>query len=178
MTREADMAHEALEPYEAEYEEMGYDGIPHRSERSETRSGSAQQSPQTSPDSAIVLLAEDDADMRSLLSAALARQGYEVMEAKDGTELLELVANGYLPQRPGGPDLIISDVRMPGWTGLDILAGLRKQDWAMPVILITAFGDAETHREADRLGAVTMLDKPFDIEDLIKVATKVVPPKI
>ncbi len=166
-----DAAHNTVDPNEAEYVEMGYEGRPHRG-------GDSQQLPQLSQDSAIVLLAEDDADMRILVSGALARQGYEVMEAKDGTELLELVVSGYLPQRPGGPDLIISDVRMPGWTGLDILAGLRKQDWAMPVILMTAFGDAQTHREADRLGAVTMLDKPFDIEDLVNVATKVVPPRL
>jgi FixJ family two-component response regulator len=56
---------------------------------------------------------------------------------------------------------------MPGLTGLEVLAGLRKRDQSTPVILITAFGDEQTHAEAKRLGATAVIDKPFDTADLL-----------
>jgi FixJ family two-component response regulator len=62
---------------------------------------------------------------------------------------------------------------MHGVTGLDVLAGLRETDWATPVILLTAFGDAELHAEAHRLGALAVFDKPFDFRDLRKLARTV-----
>ena len=55
---------------------------------------------------------------------------------------------------------------MPGCSGLDLLACLRHFDWNTPVILITAFGNAETHDQARRLGAFAVFDKPFDLADL------------
>jgi DNA-binding response OmpR family regulator len=113
-----------------------------------------------------VLLAEDDQEMRTLLVSTLRRDGYEVLEAQDGKELLGLITDQILEAkgRPG-IDLIVSDIRMPGLSGMNILAGLRKVDWATPVLLITAFGDKETHTEAKRMGAVAVFDKPFDLDD-------------
>jgi DNA-binding response OmpR family regulator len=66
----------------------------------------------------------------------------------------------------GPPDAIIMDVRMPGYSGIHILAALRAAQWSTPVILITAFGDARVHEEGARLGAAVVFDKPFDIDDL------------
>ncbi len=68
----------------------------------------------------------------------------------------------------GGPvDVVVSDIRMPGASGLDLLAGLRRDDWTTPVVLITAFGDpGGRHAEAYRLGADAVLDKPLDVDDL------------
>ena len=114
-----------------------------------------------------ILLAEDDPALRSLLAAALVRDGYSVVEAADGSEVLDLlalhlVANTGLPRL----DVIVSDVRMPGWTGLDVLVGLRALPGAPPVVLITAFGGDEFRDRARRLGAAATLDKPFDIDDL------------
>jgi DNA-binding NtrC family response regulator len=68
-------------------------------------------------------------------------------------------------------DLIISDVRMPGYGGLDLLASLRHANSRVPVILITAFGSASTHAAAKRLGAFATLDKPFDLDDLMTLAS-------
>jgi DNA-binding response OmpR family regulator len=62
-------------------------------------------------------------------------------------------------------DLLISDVRMPTCTGMQILEQLRAAHWQTPVILMTAFGDAATRQHAKALGAV-LFDKPFDIDDL------------
>jgi DNA-binding response OmpR family regulator len=55
-------------------------------------------------------------------------------------------------------------------TGLDVLTELRWDDWAIPVILITAFGDEDTHAEGERLGAAAVFNKPFDIDSLCKAA--------
>jgi len=113
-----------------------------------------------------ILVAEDDDEMRVLLCRALARDGYEIRDTKDGTELLERLADSYTTGTTDEDyDLIISDVRMPGWTGLQLLAGLRGIR-GLPIILITAFGDAGLHQRARLLGAVATLDKPFDLDDL------------
>lgn len=114
---------------------------------------------------ASVLIAEDDDEMRELLHAELRADGHEVYTVSDGTEMLELLSD--VSQLPFTvPDVIIMDVRMPGCSGLHILAALRAAQWSTPVILITAFGDPRLHAEAVRLGAAVVFDKPFDIDDL------------
>jgi CheY-like chemotaxis protein len=114
-----------------------------------------------------ILLAEDDADLRLLLAAALAMDGHHITQAADGTEVLEqLAATLGEPEPVAGFDLIISDIRMPGWSGLDVLAGLRQYPVVPPVVLITAFGGDRLHATARRLGAVATLDKPFDLYQL------------
>lgn len=124
-----------------------------------------------------VLLAEDDHEMRALLVRALHRAGYEVIACSNGVELLEHLGSYFLSDEEHEEiDLIISDIRMPGLTGLEILEGLSKHDDFPPFILITAFGDAETHAEAERYGALAMFDKPFDIDDLLTKVRKLVPP--
>ena len=112
-----------------------------------------------------VLLAEDDPEMRELMAWALRRDGYEVQEVGDGNEVLQVL--GLVEGEDGGPDLLVSDVRMPGLSGLEVLERLRRSRDDLPVILVTAFGDLETHAKAQRLGA-EVLDKPFDLDDLRK----------
>ncbi|WP_438015623.1 response regulator [Sorangium sp. So ce315] len=123
-------------------------------------------SPQLGESPVRVLLAEDDRELRQLLAVALRRDGYEVLEAHDGNHLLELMAASLVSSDGARPDIVVSDVRMPGKTGLELLAGLRRDDRSTPVVLITAFGDPETHAEAYRLGADAVLDKPLDLDDL------------
>ncbi|MCU1280536.1 MAG: putative two-component response regulator [bacterium] len=116
-----------------------------------------------------VLLAEDDAAMRELIARALRRDGFEVTEARNGYETLERLAYGLLRERQLWFDLVISDVRMPGYDGLNILASIKELPRYVPVILITAFGSAASHAAATRLGVFAMLDKPFDLDDLMTV---------
>ncbi len=114
-----------------------------------------------------VALAEDDVHFRRLIAAALRNDGFDVLEVSNGRDLLQRVASRMLnPNREPPLDLIISDIRMPLMTGLNLLAGLRNADWDIPVILMTAFGDESTHEEAKRLGAGAVFDKPFRIDDL------------
>jgi len=113
-----------------------------------------------------VILAEDDEELRSLLAGVLRRDGYDVVEASSGLELLELLAD--LLQRRGSVpccELVVTDIRMPGATGLQVLETLRHRDWATPLMVITAFGDEQAHAEARRLGVAAMFDKPFDLDD-------------
>ncbi|MDZ7305005.1 MAG: response regulator [candidate division KSB1 bacterium] len=124
-----------------------------------------------------VLLAEDDHEMRALLARVLRKAGYEVTECSNGVELLEHLGSYFLPDEEHEEiDLIISDIRMPGVSGLEILEGLSKHDDFTPFILITAFGDTETHAQAERFGALAMFDKPFDIDDLLAKVRKIAPP--
>lgn len=120
---------------------------------------------QPGPQQVVVLLAEDDPDMRQLLGDTLRDDGYLVREAADGVELVDFLARKTTGGQGELPDLVVSDIRMPGHTGMEVLTSLRQEFWALPVILITAFGDPETHNEARRLGAAAVLDKPFSIRD-------------
>ncbi|MFH1132805.1 MAG: response regulator [Pseudomonadota bacterium] len=122
-----------------------------------------------------VLLAEDDDDFRRLIARVLRADGFEVTEVSSGSDLLDQLGSMLLfGEGKREFDIIVSDVRMPGKNGLDILAGLRRSNWSMPVILITAFGDDGLHSEATRLGATAVLDKPFDIQVLRELTKTVV----
>ena len=122
-----------------------------------------------------LLLAEDDDYMRDLVAQTLNRAGFEVIEACSAAELRQKLETLVLRSTDGRPvDLIVSDVRMPWGSGLTVLAGLRRSDWATPLIVITAFGDEATHAEARRLGAVAVFDKPFDLYRLRETALRCV----
>ena len=123
-----------------------------------------------------VLLAEDDQEMRCILSSCLRKAGYDVFEVKDGDEFIEFLDITKLSNHLLESDIIVSDIRMPGSSGLEILSMLRSYDWKTPVILITAFGSTETHAEAMRLGASAVFDKPFDIEVFLKFIKQERPP--
>lgn len=116
------------------------------------------------PAKARVLVADDDREFRHLLSSELRQAGYAVTEVASGTDLLDQIASDLIESAEPRFDLLVSDVRMPGWSGLEVLGGLRRAGLGLPVVLITAFGDRKTHRAAHQLGAV-LLDKPFDLAD-------------
>ena len=118
------------------------------------------------PKKANVLVAEDDPDMRRLVAAVLRAAGHRVVEATDGMQILDRIESTIWSARPHLFDVIVTDVHMPGLSGLDVLAALRCTRWTTPVILITAFGDEETRSEARALGAIDILDKTFNPENL------------
>jgi CheY-like chemotaxis protein len=108
-----------------------------------------------------ILLAEDDHELRRLLTLILHRDGHEIVEARDGGELLEALAATLLePKRPDF-DLIICEHALPGIPGLTVLAGLRSRDRDLPFILIT--GNVLVAANARRLGAV-ILRQPLSVE--------------
>jgi DNA-binding response OmpR family regulator len=121
-----------------------------------------------------ILLAEDDEEMRKTLSSLLRACGYRVVECSDGLDLLKMFGASQLQTHAPGYSLLISDIRMPGLSGLEILEGFRGKPGFPPVILITAFGDEETHVKARESGAVAVLDKPFEVEDLLAMVRETV----
>jgi DNA-binding response OmpR family regulator len=123
-----------------------------------------------------VVVAEDDRDMREMITSVIAADGYEVIQACDGNDLvarLEAVAGQ--PHGRATIAAIICDVRMPRLDGLDVLAALRCARWYTPVIMITAFGDEAIHHEAHYLGATDVLDKPFALETLRDLVRRLAP---
>ncbi len=106
----------------------------------------------------VVLIAEDDKEMRSLLCDALYDLGVSIREAADGDEALQMV----LDVRPS---LILTDLRMPAG-GLDYLSRLRTFAPEVPIILLTSFGDAKTKADALALGVKAYFDKPVRLSEL------------
>lgn len=112
-----------------------------------------------------ILIADDDDDMRALMATTLRNDGYSVVEASDGAQLLELLRDA-LEDARRRPDILVTDIKMPHLSGLGVLQALRRAHVRMPVIVVTAFADASMHTVAKRLGAVGVLQKPFDVDDL------------
>jgi len=107
-----------------------------------------------------ILLAEDEPAFRELLREALVGEGYHVVEAADGLELREHL------QRDPPYDLVVSDVRMPRASGVEVLEWNFVRDPRTRFLLITAFGDAAIHARASEF-EVTVLDKPFDLDEFL-----------
>ena len=107
---------------------------------------------------AVVLVVEDDREMRSLLCDEFWGAGYQLREAKDGDE-------AFLAVLQSVPDLILTDLRMPAG-GADYISRLRTVAPHCPIIVITAFGDTGLRAEVLRAGASAYFDKPVRISDL------------
>lgn len=113
-----------------------------------------------------ILLAEDDKALRTLLAAMLLRDGHAVWQAESGTELIRSLSS-IAQAGVFVPDVIITDVRMPGPSGLDVLLALRRARWATPVVLMSAFVDDTVKRTAEALRAYRVFDKPFEPAQLL-----------
>ncbi|GAB4212350.1 MAG: sigma-54 dependent transcriptional regulator [Sandaracinaceae bacterium] len=112
-----------------------------------------------------ILLAEDEVNLRRVLGAQLARDGYDVRTAADGQEALDQLAAGQV-------DIVISDLRMPRVDGLTLLKHLVAHRPEVPVILITAHGTVDTAVEALKLGAFDYVTKPFDRDEFRAIVAK------
>jgi DNA-binding response OmpR family regulator len=115
-----------------------------------------------------IALADDEADLREYLAEYLEHYGFDVIQFEDGLDLDEYLglSMGTPPQTM--PDLLITDITMPGLTGLEVLKKLRVVYPTLPVLLIAAFATEEIHEEAKNLRTV-ILHKPFDPKKLLKV---------
>jgi len=107
-----------------------------------------------------ILIVDDDPGQRSLLDSFLRSQGFEPVVVDSGKLALETL-------RAGKFDMMISDVRMPGLTGLETLRLARKEHATLPVLLVTAFTDVRDAVAAMRDGAVNYLSKPIDLDELL-----------
>jgi len=106
-----------------------------------------------------VLLVEDKAELRAMLRKALTRAGYAVDEAADGSGAIEQARRRrYL--------VVLTDLKLPGASGIDVLRAVRQADPAIPVILMTAYGSIEEAVTAMKEGAFDFIQKPVDLEHL------------
>ncbi len=110
-----------------------------------------------------LLVVDDDASVRRSLSETLTEEGYKVRSAESAEEALTLVAEA--PR----PDVVLSDVRMPGLDGLELLELIRERSPSMDVILITAYDEMPAVVRAMREGALDFLVKPLDLDELLSV---------
>jgi two-component system, NtrC family, response regulator PilR len=111
-----------------------------------------------------ILVVDDERSMRELLAIVLRREGYDVLLAESGREAIET-----LEREP--VDLLISDIKMPDLSGVEVLRAAKRVDPDILGIMITAFASTDTAVEAMRLGACDYLSKPFDI-DLLKMKVR------
>jgi len=107
-----------------------------------------------------ILIVDDDPGQRSLLDSFLRGQGFETVLADSGEKALELLPTGKF-------SMMISDVRMPGLSGLETLRKVRPQFPSLPVLLVTAYADIRDAVVAMRDGALNYLAKPIDLDELL-----------
>ena len=112
-----------------------------------------------------ILVVDDDPGQRSLLRSFLTGQGFPVTTASSGQEALELLAAAQ-------PGMLISDVRMPGMTGLELLGFVAERHPDLPVLLVTAYADIRDAVGAIRGGAVDYLEKPIDLDQLLQAVRR------
>lgn len=130
-------------------------------------SGPAQSSAKAPFASAPFVLVADDSDaMRELIVQELIEQGYEVYEASDGEELLWILHSMEVNAWPVALDVVVTDIRMPGLSGIDALRRLRTLRCEIPVVLMSAFPDEAARAAAEHLQA-PLLAKPFPIGALL-----------
>ena len=111
-----------------------------------------------------ILIVDDELSMREFLSILLEKEGYTTLTASDGkTALTQLAASPI--------DLIISDIRMPGMGGLDLLAAAKKIDGNLPVVMITAYASPDDAVTAMKNGAYDYITKPFKLDEIRNVIT-------
>jgi two-component system response regulator PilR (NtrC family) len=111
-----------------------------------------------------ILVVDDEPSMRQMLAIVLKREGYDVSLAENGRSAVAALERGSF-------DLLISDIKMPDMSGVDVLRAAKQADPDILGIMITAFASTETAIEAMRLGACDYLSKPFDI-DLLKMKVR------
>lgn len=118
--------------------------------------------------SAHILTVDDSASIRMTTKIALTNAGYQVTEAVDGQD-------GLTKAKGATFDLIITDLNMPNMNGLEMIEALRQSSahTGIPIIFLTTESDADMKARAKAAGATGWLTKPFDAENLVKIAKKV-----
>ena len=119
-----------------------------------------------------ILVADDEAEVRSLIKTALVDQGYQVIEAADGATAYAAVAESAVAEKP---DLIVLDLMMPQLNGYQVMEKLKEnpQTSYIPVVVVTARNQTQDEMKAIRCGAVDFITKPWppgELEDRVRMA--------
>lgn len=116
----------------------------------------------------VVIVAEDDRELRALVSNVLAYDGFTIKEVANGVELTEAVRKMDPASDP--LELIVTDIDMPSLDGLTAIEYLGGTELGIPVVVITAFASDDARLRATRVGAAAVLSKPFELDELRAVA--------
>ena len=118
-----------------------------------------------------ILIVDDEEILRNLIVRFMKKEGYEPIEASEGKSAIELYKITH-------PQVVLSDVRMPGMDGITLLRKVKKIDPQAIFILMTGFGDEETVLEALRAGATNFFKKPFNFKEVSDVISSVIRHKL
>ncbi len=106
-----------------------------------------------------IMIIEDDEEMRSLLKEFFEEEGFETDSVSNGVDALKILSEDHV-------DLVITDIRMPGLSGLDILPAIRRLKPETPIIVMTAYGSEDLRRRTLERGATIYLEKPIRLNQL------------
>ena len=114
-----------------------------------------------------IAIVDDDDALRDSLGVLLKFREYDVLEFRDGESFLQDGTDAKL-------DCVVLDLKMPGISGLDVLRSCRERGYAMPVIVVTAFGDVASAKTALKGGAFDFVEKPVDWDEMIRLIDEAV----
>ena len=112
-----------------------------------------------------ILIVDDEEHFRTILSSVMEEEGFKVLEAQDGDTALRML-------RVNSPDIMVTDVKMPGMDGWELLKKAKDLDPGLPVVMVTAFADIPGAVGAIKVGAHDYLAKPFDNYEVIRVVRR------
>jgi DNA-binding NtrC family response regulator len=116
-----------------------------------------------------VLVVDDESLLRWSLAEMLAAAGYDVIEARDGSEARRALNDGT------PVDAIVLDLKLPDTTGLSLIDEIQRRGLRCPMVLMTAYGTADTVERALTAGVTRVVSKPFDLDDMVRFVRQVCP---
>jgi len=114
----------------------------------------------------VILIVDDEEGLRDGLSKLLEDEGYAVLSAESGEQALEILQGFHI-------DLVLTDMRMPGMDGIELLKKMRERHGELGVIILTGYGQIESYIEAMNFGAIEYVSKPFKVNELKFIVHKV-----
>ncbi len=114
----------------------------------------------------VILIVDDEEGLREGLGKLLEDEGYVVLSAETGEQALEILQQSHI-------DLVLTDIRMPGMDGIELLKKIRERHGDLGVIILTGYGQIESYIEAMNFGAIEYVSKPFKVNELKFIVNKV-----
>lgn len=114
----------------------------------------------------VILIVDDEEGLREGLSKLLESEGYAALSAESGEQALEILQQSHI-------DLVLTDMRMPGMDGIELLKKIRERHPDVGVIILTGYGQIESYIEAMNFGAIEYVSKPFKVNELKFIVNKV-----
>jgi two-component system phosphate regulon response regulator OmpR len=138
--------------------------------------GASRPSDELDPSAPGVLVVDDDPDVVEILVDVLRRRGYRAAGVRDGSDAMadrSRVIPSFGPL--SSVDVVVTDLVMPGESGLALMRHVRRHNWPVAIVVVSAFGDQQLRAQAEELRAAAILHKPFYLDELLTVIYRVAP---